>query len=94
MTTAQKVTVFGGGNTAFAVAANLSLRGHEITLFELPEFAASLEPVQDTGIINLVGVAEQGAAKIHRITSDVEEAIDVSDRLMLIAPLSRRARHI
>lgn len=29
----QAVTILGGGNTAFAVAANLALRGFAITIF-------------------------------------------------------------
>ena len=82
----SSVTILGGGNTAFAVAANLSLQGHEITLYELPEFAESLAPIRDSQIINLVGVAEEGAAEIHKVTSDVEEALAASDLLLLIVP--------
>ena len=76
----------GGGNTAFAVAANLSLQGHEVTLYELPEFAESLAPIRDSKVINLVGVAEQGAAKIDTVTTDVVEALAASDLVLLIVP--------
>ena len=82
----RSVTVLGGGNTAFSVAANLTLRGFEITLYELPEFEDSLAPVNDSSTINLVGVAEQGAARIHRITTDIEVALDASDLALLIVP--------
>jgi opine dehydrogenase len=84
--TNRSVTILGGGNTAFAVAANLSLQGHEITLYELPEFAASLEPIQGTQTIKLLGVAERGAAKISRVTTDIEEALSASELALLIVP--------
>ena len=71
----QSVTILGGGNTAFAAAARLTLRGFQVTLYELPEFDASLEPIRETGIIHLSGVAERGAAKILRVTSDIEGQI-------------------
>ena len=82
----RSVTVLGAGNTAFAVAANLSLRGFEITIFELPAFAESLAPIREAGTIHLSGVAETGPAKIHRATSDVQEALDASDLALLIVP--------
>ena len=82
----RSVTILGGGNTAFAVAANLTLEGHEITLYELPEFASTLEPIRKTRTINLVGAAQQGPARIHRVTTDIEEALAASDLALLIVP--------
>ncbi|MCZ6632797.1 MAG: NAD/NADP octopine/nopaline dehydrogenase family protein [bacterium] len=82
----QSVTILGGGNTAFATAANLTLKGFEITLYEISEFAKALDPIQDSGIIHLVGTEEQGAAKIHCITTDIQEALSASDLALLIVP--------
>lgn len=81
----KRVTILGGGNTAFAVAANLTLRGVSVTLYELPEFAATLAPIRDTGAIKLEGVAESGTAKLHRITTEIEVATE-NDLLLLIVP--------
>lgn len=80
------VTVLGGGNTAFAVAATLTLRGHQITLYELPEQAVSVEPILDALQITLEGVAEQGTATIHNVTTDAADAVASSDLLLLIVP--------
>ncbi|MBM3958983.1 MAG: dehydrogenase [SAR202 cluster bacterium] len=80
------VTVLGGGNTAFAVAANLSLRGHEITLFELPEQAANVAAIQSSRQIVLKGVAERGTATLRAVTTDVGEAVAASDLMLLIVP--------
>ena len=59
----QSVTILGGGNTAFAAAARLTLRDFEVTLYEVPEFASTLDPIMETGVINLLGVAERGPGR-------------------------------
>ena len=33
-----KVTIIGGGNGAFAAASDLTIRGNQVTLFELPQW--------------------------------------------------------
>lgn len=82
----SSVTVLGGGNTAFAVAANLTLRGFEITLCELPQFGDAIEAIRDRQTIHLLGVAEQGAARVHSVTTDFAEALNASDLALLIVP--------
>ena len=82
----EHITILGGGNTAFATAANLTLKGFDITLCELPEFGHTLDPVRDQGVIHLVGVEETGAAKIHGMTTDIEAALNASDLILLIVP--------
>ena len=80
------VTILGGGNTAFSVAANLTHKGHRVTLWETPSFEHTLEPISQTSEINLVGVEAQGPAKIHRLTTDVKEALAFSDLVLVIVP--------
>ncbi|MFM8595206.1 MAG: hypothetical protein ACKOCK_12590 [Chloroflexota bacterium] len=41
-----RLTVLGGGNTAFSIAANLALAGHELLIWEHPAFAQTLEPIR------------------------------------------------
>ncbi len=82
----DSVTILGGGNTAFSVAANLTLQGHEVTLWEIPSFEHTLEPIWDTHEINLLGVAETGPARIHRLTADISEALQASDLILVIVP--------
>lgn len=80
------VTILGGGNTAFSTAASLTLRGFEVTLFEIAGFEHTLDPILDDGIIHLVGAAGEGPARIHRLTTDIEEALAASDLALLIVP--------
>jgi opine dehydrogenase len=81
----RSLTILGGGNTAFAVAANLALRGFEITLCEHPDFAWTLDPIRASSAIKLVGVAEQGAGKIARLTTDARIGCE-NELLLLIVP--------
>lgn len=82
----ESLTILGGGNTAFAVAANLTHLGHRVTLWEIPSFEHTLAPVRDSGVIQLVGVAHQGPARIHRMTTDIAEALEASDLVLVIVP--------
>ena len=82
----RTVTILGGGNTAFAAAARLTLRGFDVGLFELPEYAAAIGPIKEHRTIKLMGVAEQGAASIRLVTTDIEEALAFSDLALLIVP--------
>ncbi len=83
---AKPIAILGGGNTAFSVAAHLTLQGHRIILCELPEFAASLDPIRKEGAILLRGSAGEGKAAIHHLTTDMEEALSSSDLALLIVP--------
>ena len=80
------VTILGGGNTAFSTAASLTLRGFEVTLFEIEGFEASLDPVLDSHIIHLLGEYGQGPARIRCLTTDIEEALAASELVLLIVP--------
>src|SRR5262249_26332179 len=80
------VTILGGGNTGFACAAHLALRGFEVTLGEISDFAWTLAPVQQSRTIRLEGVAGQGAARVARLTTDMGEALGHSDLILLMVP--------
>ena len=82
----DSLTILGGGNTAFSVAANLTHLGHRITLWEIPSFEHTLDPIRETNEIRLVGVANQGPARIHRLTTDIAEALDANDLVLVIVP--------
>ncbi len=78
--------VLGGGNTAFAVAANLALQGAVITLCELPEFESMIAPIRRSRTIRLDGVAAQGTAELRDVTTDLAATLEHHDLLLLIVP--------
>lgn len=80
------LTILGGGNTAFATAARLSLLGHDVTLYELPSFAAALDPIRQDGVIHLKGAGGSGEARITCITTSAEEALTDAQLILLIVP--------
>ena len=82
----MNLTILGGGNTAFATAARLTLLGHDVALYELPAFAAALDPIRHDNVIHLKGAVGSGEARIARITTDVEEALADTQLILLIVP--------
>ncbi len=82
----RPILILGGGNTAFSVAAKLALEGREIVLYEVPEFAASLAPLESDPTIQLLGAGGEGRAQLGAVTTDVSEALADAELLLLIVP--------
>lgn len=86
----EKITIIGGGNGAFAAAADLTLQGNQVTLYELPQFAKGLAEVIERGGIEMEAFPgnglESGFAKLHKITTDIEEALAESEIIMIVVP--------
>lgn len=80
------LTVLGGGNTAFSVAANLALAGAEVTLCEIAGFEAMIDPIRETKRIQLEGVARRGPATLAHVTQDFRAALAANDLVLLIVP--------
>ena len=76
--------VIGAGNGGYCTAADLTLRGYEVRLYESPEFADNIEPVLKKGGIALRGVAGEGFAKPALVTSDIEAAVKGADIILVI----------
>ena len=83
---ATKICIMGGGNGAFAAAADLSLRGFQITIYVNESHKSSIEDIMKTGIIHVVGVGPVGDAKIHKVTCDLADALSDVDIIMPILP--------
>lgn len=82
----ERVTVLGGGNTAFSLAANLALAGFEVLLWEHPDFAHTIAPIRETRTIHLEGTARTGAATLAGVTVDPAEALAWSETLVCSVP--------
>jgi opine dehydrogenase len=79
------VAVLGAGNGGLAAAADLTRRGCEVRLFDLPEFAGVLAPVRDEGIRGH-GAIPEAVYRPALVTTRVEEALDGARVLLLIVP--------
>jgi opine dehydrogenase len=84
------VTVLGGGNGAFAAAADLMLRGYDVRLLEAPEFRQMIEPVLAAGGIQLENpkIAELGSglARVPLVTTDAAPALAGADIVLFLVP--------
>ncbi len=81
-----RVTVLGASNTGFSIAANQALAGHEVLLWEHPEFASALDPISDSLTITLEGNARTGPEKLSAVTTDSAQALAWSDVLLCSVP--------
>jgi opine dehydrogenase len=61
--------------TPGTIAADLTLKGLSVNMFEMEQFASSMQKVFDTGEIEMTGVAGRGKAKLNLVTTDLAAAI-------------------
>lgn len=83
----EKVAVLGGGNGAHAMAADLTLRGFDVTIYEMPQFKQNLEELFEKKCIEIFGeIDSEGTAEIENVTSDIDEAIEDSKYIAVVVP--------
>lgn len=92
----HKVAVLGAGNGGHALAAQLGQQGHEVLLWEHPDFAEALAGVQARGGVEMVPDWEKdgrritaglaGFGPVAAATSDPARAAAWSRLLMVVVP--------
>ena len=93
--TQHKIVAFGNEvmNLGHAIAADLSLLGHDVTILDMPENDYKFEAIKEQGGINVTGNTEAltsrktGFAKITNCTTDPKEALDGADLIFVSAPV-------
>jgi len=103
----EKIAVLGAGNGGYAMAADLSMVGYEINLYEYPDYADNLSPIiKRRGIeilsrtpageeLELPAGGKSGFVEIKgKITSDIQEAIKDAEIIMLVVPAFGREAFI
>lgn len=85
----RNIAVLGAGGTGQTAAADLTLSGCRVTLFELPKYAESLDAVMEHGGITVEGAGNTGFAKINNITTDIEEALKDAE-IIIVAVVAAR----
>ena len=85
-----KITIVGSGNGGSAKAAHLGSLGHDITLYDLPEFGAGIEDVKKAGGINIRAIPSthiaDGFIKVNKATTDIEDALKGAEIVMVTVP--------
>ena len=78
----DRVAIIGAGNGGKAAAADLTLQGKRVHLFEFSEFKINLEEVLREKALTATGVVS-GRVTLDRITCDLTEALDGADTVMV-----------
>lgn len=82
----MKVAVMGGGNGSHTIAADLTLKGLTVNMFEMEKFAGRMKEVFDTRKIEISGVAGSGTAKLNLVTSDIRKAVEGVEIIFIPLP--------
>ena len=82
----RKITVMSAGNGGQALAGDLTLRGHEVTLFEHPRFGATVQAIRNKGNTIQMENKVSGIARLARVTTDPEEALREAEIIYFTAP--------
>jgi opine dehydrogenase len=78
-----KFAVLGTGNSGQTFAADIALKGFSVNLAEVPEFQANLAAIEKKGGIEISGHVGQGFAKLNMLTTNLAEAIEGVDVIII-----------
>ncbi|HBO45900.1 MAG TPA: hypothetical protein DD670_18665 [Planctomycetaceae bacterium] len=79
----KEICIIGAGNGGAAIAADMTLAGHHCRLFEFPEYRRNIDPIVESGCIEVTGIARTGTARLRLATTDLAEAVTGADVVMV-----------
>ncbi len=79
----QPIAVLGGGNGGHCMAADLTLTGYRVNFYKHPPSDESFDVTLRTRTVELEGV---GQARIHKVTTDMAEALSDAELIMVVIP--------
>jgi opine dehydrogenase len=82
----MKVAVLGCGNGGHQIAADLTLAGFKVNLFEMPKFRDNIKRLLETGEIWTSGGIRTGVARVNMISTDIEKVINGVKYVFIIVP--------
>ena len=84
----MKICVIGAGNSGLAMSAHLSLCGEDVALWNRSE--STVSALRRTREIRMHGVHE-GTVRIGDVTTDIREALEGSELVLVTTPASSHA---
>jgi len=80
----RRIAVLGGGNGAYAMAADLTIKGYEVNLCESSLFSEGFKAVQERREVTLIDCeGNERTVKLRIATTDFEEALEGVDYIMM-----------
>lgn len=84
----RRIAVLGGGNGGRTAAAEFGLAGHEVTLFEVDQFASGLTAIAHSGEIRARGDIN-GDAPV-RVELELADAVSHAEVIMIVVPTNHQ----
>lgn len=81
----MKIAVLGAGAGGTALAFDCAYHGHEIRLFDFPQFSANIEAIARTSCIHAEGDIS-GSADIAYAGHDIDAALKDADLIYVVGP--------
>ena len=87
-----KFAIVGAGHGGKAMAAHLALKGFEVNLFNrTPEHIAVIKARGGIELESYEG-GPHGFGELNIVTSDIQEAVEAADVIMVVVPSSAHAK--
>jgi len=85
--TERPIAVLGGGNGGHCMAADLTIAGHRVNWYELPELAEGrFAPALAQGTVTLTGIGRTGTVRPNLVTTDMAAALRDVTLVNLVIP--------
>lgn len=82
----KKVAIIGAGNGGITAAADLTQKGFKVNIFESKKFCKNLDIIKLNNEITIEYEGNSSVEKINLITSDIEQAIEDCEIIMITVP--------
>ncbi len=82
----MNVTIIGCGNGAFAAAADLTIKGHNVTLYVDRTHGHNFSAIENTKVINCIIDEIMQPIEIDDVTTDIKQALSRADVIIPIVP--------
>jgi opine dehydrogenase len=82
----NELTIIGAGNGGKALAGDLAVRGWEVNLFEVPEFAGGLKEIMEKKEITVSEAGTEKVGKLKSVTTDIAEALKDAKLVLVVMP--------
>lgn len=82
----KKIAILGCGNGGQALAAYLSLQGHQVSLYAHPKHPGGIHSIQtNQNKIELSGIAS-GIAQLYQVSTNLQQSIDQAEAIFMALP--------
>ena len=90
--TMRAIAILGAGNGGLAAAADLTLRGYDVSLYSRSE--QTLQPIRERGGIELIEGENRKLARPALVTNKMADVVANANLIMVAAPADRKSTRL